>query len=82
MLVTGLMVVSLYVHLTAASLGFVVPIGMSAGLAPGVLQVLTAAGPQQQPNITSTTLNASQVAGNNISQKSAALIFRNHPEKS
>lgn len=57
------MVVSLCVHSTAGSLGFVVPTGMSAGLAPAVLQVLTAAGPQQQPKITSTMLNVSQIAG-------------------
>jgi len=42
-MVTGLMLVSLYVHSTAASLGFVVPAEMSAGLAPGVLQVSNAA---------------------------------------
>jgi hypothetical protein len=53
-----------------------VPTGMFAGLAPAVLQVLTAAGPQQQPKITSTTLNVSQIASTIISQKSAALIFR------
>lgn len=80
MMVTGLMVVSLYVHSTAASLGFVAPAGMSAGLAPGVLQVSTSAGPQQQPKITSIMLNVSQIAGTNILQKFVAIIFRVHPE--
>lgn len=69
------MVVSLYVHSTAASLGFVVLAGMSAGLAPAVLQVSTAAGPQKQPKITSTMLNVTQIAGTNISQKCAALYL-------
>lgn len=81
-MVTGLMVVSLYVHSTAASLGFVVPAGMSAGLAPAVLQVSSAAGSQQQPKITSTMLHVTQIAGTNISQKCAALIFRVHPKRS
>jgi hypothetical protein len=53
---------------------------MSAGLAPGVLQVSTSAGPQQQPKITSIMLNVSQIAGTNILQKFVAIIFRVHPE--
>lgn len=81
-MVTGLMVVYPYAHSTAASLGFVVPAGMSVGLAPGVLQVSTAAGPQLQPKITSTMLNVSQIAGTNISQKCAALMVRVHPKRS
>ena len=68
------MVVSLYVHSTAASLGFVVPAGMSAGLTPAVPQVSNAADPRQQPKITSTMLNVTQIASTNISQKCAALI--------
>jgi hypothetical protein len=59
-----------------------VPAGMSAGLAPSVLQVSNAAGPQQQPKITSTMLNVSQIAGTNMSKKCAALIFRVHPKRS
>jgi hypothetical protein len=81
-MVTGLMVVYPYAHSTAASLGFVVLAGMSVGLAPGVLQVSTAAGPQLQPKITSTMLNVSQIAGTNISQKCAALMVRVHPKRS
>jgi hypothetical protein len=59
-----------------------VPTGMSAGLAPAVLQVSIAAGPQQQPKINCTMLNVSQIAGAIISQKSAALIIRVHPKRS